>query len=184
MNIFNKIQERFKTASEVAEKVAQGVAQEYEKNSTPTDSFLQEAKHWSGPQPSAGKSHPFFPLTSPSVPETKGSADPNQSLKHLAFQLGRERRRAENEEGASAAIPLLLIKPRVALTLGDTVTADRLSARLMDKSREAAAAKALAPVQDLVGKGELTATDLKDHQPYLAIVSTEGGKLLAATPFF
>src|SRR4030095_3919730 len=64
------------------------------------------------------------------------------------------------------------------------VTADLLSARLMAKSREAGTAKALKPVQELVSKGELTSSDLKEHKPYMAIVSTEDGKILAATPFF
>ncbi|MFO1519435.1 MAG: hypothetical protein U1F57_07240 [bacterium] len=185
MSLIHKIQEGLQTAETIGEKIIQNFAEEYEKNATPTDSFVQEVRHLQGVKAlgsSAAKSHPLFPLTR--LQKEIDSTDSKGAMKKAAFELGRLRQKVEKEEGASAAIPLLMLETRLALMRGDTVTADLLSARLMAKSREAAAAKALLPVQALVAKGELTPSDLKDHKPYLAIVTIDGGKALAATPFF
>src|SRR5262245_7074309 len=123
MNISEKINEGFKAAEEVGEKVVQGFVKEYENNATPTDSFLAEVQHLNQASvgtPTAAKNHPLFPLGS--LKKETDSLDSKEFLKKAAFQLGRERRRLENEEGASAALPLLMVETRIALAQGDTVT--------------------------------------------------------------
>src|SRR5262245_58410922 len=110
MSFVSKIQEGIKTAGQKVEEIAHQLEKEYERNSTPSDSFIQEIRHLSCPKaaPSSSpvKAHPLFPSTPSSVPGATDPKDPQEKLRKLAFQTARERRRLENEEGASRAIPL------------------------------------------------------------------------------
>jgi hypothetical protein len=167
MSIISKLFEKIKMAGDQAEEVARGLEKEYEKNSTPSDTFLLEVCQQSAPNISADstpKSHPLFPSASPSPRSASESFDPQAGLKELAFRIGRERHRVEKEEGASKAIPLLMIETRIALELGDVPTASRLSAHLLTKAREVSAAKVLNPLQAFVETRGLGGRRFKSSQ--------------------